>query len=96
MTAAILGLGGAVTASAIGLAGQLATTDDQPSQSCAAVVAEYRHVVQEDKRLVQLLTAPDENGTTRLDRDPDAQRCGINKEFLRVLADQTAAQTGAR
>ena len=61
------------------------TTTPSAGVSCASVIREYRMLLRLDPALAAALVTPGADGVAPVDVDPDARRCGIDKEALRAL-----------
>jgi hypothetical protein len=57
--------------------------------SCTTVIREYRTLLRLDPTLVKSLTTAGADGVSPIDVDPDARRCGIDKDALRAMTDGT-------
>jgi hypothetical protein len=53
--------------------------------SCTSVFREYRTLLRLDPTLVRSLTTAGADGVSPIDVDPDARRCGIDKDALRAM-----------
>jgi hypothetical protein len=53
--------------------------------SCASVIREYRVLVRLDPALATSLTTAGADGVSPIDVDPDARRCGIDRDALRAM-----------
>jgi hypothetical protein len=80
----------------VALFGTLATASDRgsaqpaggtspPGASCTSVYREYRGMVRQDPVLVIALTTAGADRVSPVDVDPDARRCGIDGDVLRVM-----------
>jgi hypothetical protein len=80
----------------VALFGTLATASDRgsaqpaggtspPGASCTSVYREYRGLVRQDPVLVTALTTAGGDRVSPVDVDPDARRCGIDGDVLRVM-----------
>jgi hypothetical protein len=85
-----------VVAALIALVGPPATTSTggsttvssapAPGAACISVVHEYRTKLRLDPALLTALTTAGADGISLIDVDPDARRCGIDKDVLRALS----------
>jgi hypothetical protein len=91
---ALITLAGTVaTASATRAAAKAGTTSTTVASAassgalCTSVIREYRTLLRLDPALVKSLTTAGADGVSPIDVDPDARRCGIDKDAPRVMTD---------
>jgi hypothetical protein len=53
--------------------------------SCTSVIREYRTLVRLDPALIGSLTKQGPDGVSPIDVDPDARRCGIDRDALGAM-----------
>jgi hypothetical protein len=69
------------------VSGTSATVSSTPlaGASCTLVIREYRVLVRLDLTLATSLTTTGADGVSPIDVDPDARRCGIDRDALRAM-----------
>jgi len=69
------------------VSGTSTTVNSRPSAgaSCTSVIRGYRLLVRLDPALVTSLTTAGADGVSPIDVDPDARRCGIDRDALRAM-----------
>jgi hypothetical protein len=73
--------------STLPVSGTSTTVSSTPSAgaSCTLVIREYRVLVRLDPTLIKSLTTAGADGVSPIDVDPDARRCGIDRDALRAM-----------
>jgi hypothetical protein len=62
-----------------------AAPDGARGSECTAVVEQYLALIAHDARTLSMLTTEGPDGTSPLEADPDARRCGLSADALRAM-----------